>query len=75
MTTSSRDASPGTAEHQPDELDRAITARLLFFYVLGDVLGSGIYALVGVMAGQVGGAVDLRSDPAMAMSASYVETA
>lgn len=56
MTTSSRDAIPGAAEHHPDELNRAITARLLFFYVLGDVLGSGIYALVGVMAGQVGGA-------------------
>ena len=56
MTASSRDAIPGPAEHQPEELDRAITARLLFFYVLGDVLGSGIYALVGVMAGQVGGA-------------------
>ena len=56
MTTSSRDAIPGAAEHHPDGLNRAITARLLFFYVLGDVLGSGIYALVGVMAGQVGGA-------------------
>lgn len=42
--------------HQSEELDRAITGRLLYFYVLGDVLGSGIYALVGVMAGQVGGA-------------------
>ena len=28
---------------------------MLFFYVLGDVLGSGIYALIGVMAAQVGG--------------------
>ena len=44
-----------TAERSED-LARAITAPLLFFYVLGDVLGSGIYALVGVMAGQVGGA-------------------
>jgi APA family basic amino acid/polyamine antiporter len=42
--------------NQTEALDRAINARLLFFYVLGDVLGSGIYALVGVMAGQVGGA-------------------
>lgn len=45
----------GTAD-QPEELARAISAPLLFFYVLGDVLGSGIYALVGVMAAQVGGA-------------------
>jgi amino acid transporter len=42
--------------NQPEELNRAITGRLLYFYVLGDVLGSGIYALVGVMALQVGGA-------------------
>ncbi len=35
---------------------RAISAPLLFSYVLGDVLGSGIYALIGVLAAQVGGA-------------------
>ncbi len=39
-----------------EELQRSITGRLLFFYVLGDVLGSGIYALIGVMAFTVGGA-------------------
>jgi basic amino acid/polyamine antiporter, APA family len=42
---------------QPEELDRAITGRLLYFYVLGDVLGSGIYALIGVVALEVGGAI------------------
>ncbi len=40
--------------NQTEALDRAINARLLYFYVLGDVLGSGIYALVGVM-GRAGG--------------------
>ncbi|QNN51507.1 APC family permease [Nocardioides mesophilus] len=43
----------------PDEetgLKRSITGRLLFFYVLGDVLGSGIYVLIGSVAGAVGGA-------------------
>ncbi|GAB2886130.1 APC family permease [Nocardioides pacificus] len=49
----------GAAE--PDDLDegdlkRGITGRLLFFYVLGDVLGSGIYVLIGLVAGAVGGA-------------------
>lgn len=39
-----------------EELQRSISGRLLFFYVLGDVLGSGIYALIGVMAYTVGGA-------------------
>lgn len=42
--------------HQTEQLNRSITGRLLFFYVLGDVLGSGIYALVGIMAAEVGGA-------------------
>lgn len=41
---------------QTEELARVISAPLLFFYVLGDVLGSGIYALIGVMAANVGGA-------------------
>ncbi len=41
----------------PDsELKRSITGRLLYFYVLGDVLGSGIYVLIGLVAGAVGGA-------------------
>jgi APA family basic amino acid/polyamine antiporter len=47
--------TPNVAE-QPEELARTISAPLLFFYVLGDVLGSGIYALIGIMAAQVGGA-------------------
>ena len=40
----------------PPELTRSITGRLLFFYVLGDVLGSGVYVLIGLVAGAVGGA-------------------
>ena len=43
-------------EHPESELKRSITGRLLFFYVLGDVLGAGIYVLVGAVAGAVGGA-------------------
>ena len=46
--------------HRPDEEDselkRSITGRLLFFYTLGDVLGSGIYVLIGLVAAAVGGA-------------------
>lgn len=38
------------------DLKRSITGPLLFFYVLGDVLGSGIYVLIGLVAGAVGGA-------------------
>jgi amino acid transporter len=43
-------------DREPHELKRTITGRLLFFYVLGDVLGSGIYVLVGAVAAAVGGA-------------------
>lgn len=38
-------------------LRRAITGKLLFLFVLGDVLGAGIYALVGEIAGETGGAI------------------
>ena len=37
-------------------LKRSITGRQLYFYVVGDVLGSGIYVLVGLVAAAVGGA-------------------
>ena len=42
--------------HQRSELKRSITGRQLYFYVVGDVLGSGIYVLVGLVAAAVGGA-------------------
>lgn len=38
-------------------LSRSVTGKLLYVFILGDVLGAGVYALVGVMAGEVGGAV------------------
>lgn len=36
-------------------LKRGITGPLLFAFILGDVLGAGIYALMGVLAAKVGG--------------------
>jgi amino acid transporter len=39
----------------PDKLKRKITGPLLFLFILGDVLGAGIYALMGVLAQDVGG--------------------
>jgi amino acid transporter len=44
------------ADFQPS-LKRAIGPKLLFFFVLGDILGTGIYALIGSVAGQIGGAL------------------
>ena len=52
-------SSPATAESESGSdvtLNRTITTKLLFFYVLGDVLGSGVYVLIGTVAGKVGGA-------------------
>ncbi len=47
-------AAEDILEHS--ELKRSITAKQLYFYVVGDVLGSGIYVLVGLVAAAVGGA-------------------
>ncbi|HET9140647.1 APC family permease [Actinophytocola sp.] len=49
-------ATETPATSQP-ELKRAIGPKLLFFFVIGDVLGTGIYALTGSVAGRVGGAL------------------
>jgi APA family basic amino acid/polyamine antiporter len=38
-------------------LARTIGPGMLLVFVVGDVLGAGIYALVGVVAGETGGAV------------------
>ena len=37
------------------KLRRKITGPLLFLFILGDVLGAGIYALMGVLSDKVGG--------------------
>ncbi|MDJ0315788.1 APC family permease [Arthrobacter antibioticus] len=42
---------------QESKLKQAITGPLLYLFILGDVLGAGIYALVGKVAGEVGGAI------------------
>ncbi|MTD44208.1 amino acid permease [Conexibacter sp. W3-3-2] len=47
---------PSSPAPEETELKRAISGRLLLFFVLGDVLGAGIYALVGEVAGRTGGA-------------------
>ncbi|WP_307852601.1 APC family permease [Glaciihabitans sp. dw_435] len=44
-----------TKEAQP-ELKRAIGPRLLLLFIIGDILGTGIYALTGQVAAEVGGA-------------------
>ena len=52
--TATLDESP--SPNEDSELNQSISGKLLYFYVLGDVLGSGIYVLIGLVAAAVGGA-------------------
>jgi amino acid transporter len=54
MTSEAR-AHDDTEATQDTKLKRGITGPLLFLFILGDVLGAGIYALMGVLAEDVGG--------------------
>ncbi|WP_348658285.1 amino acid permease, partial [uncultured Stutzerimonas sp.] len=58
-------------------LKQAITGPALFLFILGDVLGAGVYALVGKIAGEAGGAVwvplVVALGFAMLTAASYAE--
>jgi APA family basic amino acid/polyamine antiporter len=53
--------APGhiTSIEDPEEtrLNRVITRPMLTFFILGDILGAGIYTLTGQVAGDVGGAI------------------
>ncbi|MFI1866632.1 MULTISPECIES: APC family permease [Streptomyces] len=75
-TTRAIDRESGT----PDEegpLKRAIGPKLLILFVIGDILGTGIYATTGKVAGKVGGALWLPFVigfvVALLTAASYVE--
>ena len=58
-------ASGEQAGEQQTELKRAIGPKLLLllFFVIGDILGTGIYALTGNVAGVIGGALWPASTP------------
>ncbi|MDT5327614.1 MAG: hypothetical protein QOF25_4766 [Mycobacterium sp.] len=44
-----------TVDEQP-ELKRVMGPGLLLLFIIGDILGTGVYALTGQVAGEVGGA-------------------
>ncbi|MGY2010454.1 APC family permease [Nocardia gipuzkoensis] len=62
-----------------DSLRRVVGTPLLFFFILGDILGAGVYVLVGAIAGQSGGAVWLPLLVALGLACltagSYAELA
>ncbi|WP_261674484.1 APC family permease [Streptomyces lusitanus] len=68
----------GTAQ-EPTALKRALTTPLLYFFILGDVLGAGVYVLVGQVAADAGGAVWVPLVVALLLAlltaASYAELA
>lgn len=69
--------STDPADSQEPPLKRAIGPKLLILFVIGDILGTGIYATTGKVAGKVGGALWLPFAigfvVALLTAASYVE--
>ncbi|WP_114559703.1 APC family permease [Desertihabitans aurantiacus] len=51
-----REARSASSE-QPTELRRVIGPGLLLLFIVGDILGTGVYSLTGKVAAEVGGAV------------------
>ena len=76
MTNTSMDSRRKPAATEPS-LKRAIGPWLLLLFIVGDVLGTGIYALTGKIAAHVGGVVWLPFLVAFAVAAvtalSYLE--
>jgi basic amino acid/polyamine antiporter, APA family len=56
MTTTASTADPARPSAEP-QLKRVLGPGLLLLFIVGDILGTGIYALTGTVAGEVGGAV------------------
>jgi basic amino acid/polyamine antiporter, APA family len=69
--------TPATTPLDQPPLKRAIGPKLLILFVIGDILGTGIYATTGKVAGKVGGALWLPFAigfvVALLTAASYVE--
>ncbi|MEU5835750.1 APC family permease [Streptomyces diacarni] len=70
-------APRGPGRPEEPALKRAIGPKLLILFVIGDILGTGIYATTGKVAGKVGGALWLPFAigfvVALLTAASYVE--
>ncbi|MFC3299999.1 amino acid permease [Arthrobacter agilis] len=57
MSTSAEHVSDTTASTGGPELKRVLGPKLLLLFIVGDILGAGVYAVTGTMAGTVGGIV------------------
>jgi APA family basic amino acid/polyamine antiporter len=69
--------APPAAPARDSELNPAITKKMLLLFIVGDILGGGIYARTGEVAGEVGGAIwsgfALAAVVAAFTAASYAE--
>jgi amino acid transporter len=57
MAGTARDEQTTTDRERQPTLHRSIGRTVLLLFVVGDILGAGIYALTGTVAGEVGGAI------------------
>jgi basic amino acid/polyamine antiporter, APA family len=57
MEAATAAAATPVASAESEGLKRAISRNMLLLFVVGDVLGAGIYALVGTIGDRVGGAI------------------
>lgn len=55
MSSTDSAQSPGTAAVETHELKKVLGPRLLLLFIVGDILGAGVYAVTGKLASQVGG--------------------
>ena len=73
------DRGAPAADRTDTRLCRAVTGPLLFLFILGDVLGAGVYTLAGRVAAEVGGAIRVPLLVALLLAlltaASYAEPA
>ncbi|MET7735868.1 APC family permease [Streptomyces sp. NPDC005402] len=79
MTNPFAPAPHRTTRDDTPALKKALTTPLLYFFILGDVLGAGVYVLIGQVAAESGGAVWVPLLLALLLSlltaASYAELA
>src|SRR3954467_10009724 len=48
---------PGTTPKRESQLNPTLTKKMLLLFIVGDILGGGIYARTGEVAGEIGGAI------------------
>ncbi len=77
MVTADVREGEGSPAQGPTPLARRVGRKVLLLFVVGDILGAGIYALTGEVAGEVGGALWIPFLVAFGLAAltatSYVE--